>query len=64
MLENKTAVIYGGAGAIGGAVAQAFAWEGAHVVLAGRTRESLARVVDGLRAWKITAQGVTCTSQR
>jgi NAD(P)-dependent dehydrogenase (short-subunit alcohol dehydrogenase family) len=32
MLENKTAVIYGAGGAIGGAVARAFAREGARVV--------------------------------
>lgn len=49
LLENKTAVIYGGAGAIGSAVAHAFAREGAHVFLAGRTRESLARVVEEIR---------------
>jgi NAD(P)-dependent dehydrogenase (short-subunit alcohol dehydrogenase family) len=36
LLENKTAVIYGAGGAIGGAVAQAFAREGARVFLAGR----------------------------
>jgi NAD(P)-dependent dehydrogenase (short-subunit alcohol dehydrogenase family) len=35
-LENKNAVIYGGGGAIGGAVARAFAREGAKVFLAGR----------------------------
>ncbi len=40
MLEGKTAVIYGG-GAIGGAVARAFAGAGAHVHLAGRTRPRL-----------------------
>ncbi len=49
LLEKKTAVIYGGAGAIGGAVAHAFAREGAHVFLAGRTKESLANVVEELR---------------
>jgi NAD(P)-dependent dehydrogenase (short-subunit alcohol dehydrogenase family) len=32
MLENKTAVIYGAGGAIGGAVARAFAREGAKVI--------------------------------
>lgn len=37
LLQNKTAVIYGGGGAIGGAVARAFAREGAKVFLAGRT---------------------------
>jgi NAD(P)-dependent dehydrogenase (short-subunit alcohol dehydrogenase family) len=34
LLENKSAVIYGGAGSIGGAVADAFAREGAKVFLA------------------------------
>jgi NAD(P)-dependent dehydrogenase (short-subunit alcohol dehydrogenase family) len=38
LIENKNAVIYGGGGAIGGAVARAFAREGAKVFLAGRTR--------------------------
>jgi 3-oxoacyl-[acyl-carrier protein] reductase len=37
LLEHKNAVIYGGGGAIGGAVARAFAREGARVFLAGRT---------------------------
>jgi len=34
LLKNKIAVIYGGGGAIGGAVARAFAREGARVFLA------------------------------
>jgi NAD(P)-dependent dehydrogenase (short-subunit alcohol dehydrogenase family) len=38
LLENKTAVIYGAAGAIGGAVARAFAREGARLFLTGRQR--------------------------
>jgi NADP-dependent 3-hydroxy acid dehydrogenase YdfG len=37
LLESKTAVINGAGGAIGGAVAHAFAREGAKVFLAGRT---------------------------
>jgi NAD(P)-dependent dehydrogenase (short-subunit alcohol dehydrogenase family) len=41
LLENKNAVIYGAGGAIGGAVARAFACEGARVFLAGRSREPL-----------------------
>src|SRR5215216_628694 len=41
LLEGKNAVIYGGGGAIGGAVARAFAREGARVFLAGRTLASL-----------------------
>lgn len=36
MLKDKVAVIYGGGGAIGGAVARAFAREGAKLFLAGR----------------------------
>jgi len=41
LLDGKNAVIYGGAGAIGGAVARAFAREGAKVFLAGRTLDKL-----------------------
>jgi len=41
MLEGKVAVIWGGGGVIGGAVAQRFAREGARVFLAGRTRAKL-----------------------
>src|ERR1700727_2288013 len=36
LLENKNAVIYGAAGAVGSAVAQAFAREGARLFLTGR----------------------------
>src|SRR5918992_632475 len=36
LLENKSAVIYGAGGAIGGAVARAFAGEGAKLFLTGR----------------------------
>jgi 3-oxoacyl-[acyl-carrier protein] reductase len=41
LLDNKRAVIYGGGGSIGGAVARAFAREGSRVFLAGRTRATL-----------------------
>jgi 3-oxoacyl-[acyl-carrier protein] reductase len=41
LLENKNTLIYGGGGAIGGAVARACAREGARVFLAGRTRSKL-----------------------
>ena len=44
LLENKNAVIYGAGGAIGGAVARAFAREGARVFLAGRTLAKLDKV--------------------
>lgn len=41
ILQGKTAIIYGGAGALGGAAARTFAAEGAHVFLAGRTASRL-----------------------
>jgi 3-oxoacyl-[acyl-carrier protein] reductase len=41
LLEDKKAVIYGGGGAVGGAVARAFAREGPTVHLAGRTLAGL-----------------------
>jgi 3-oxoacyl-[acyl-carrier protein] reductase len=50
MLENKNAVIYGGGGSIGGAVARAFGREGARVFLAGRTEARLKEVADDIRA--------------
>jgi 3-oxoacyl-[acyl-carrier protein] reductase len=48
MLENKTALIYGGGGAIGGAVARAFAAAGARVYLAGRARARLEAVANDI----------------
>jgi NAD(P)-dependent dehydrogenase (short-subunit alcohol dehydrogenase family) len=50
LLDNKAAVIYGGGGSIGGAVARAFAREGARVFLAGRTASKLDRVAAEIRA--------------
>src|SRR5262245_26603400 len=50
LLENKNAVIYGAGGAIGGAVARAFAREGARVFLAGRTRAKLDAVASEIAA--------------
>jgi 3-oxoacyl-[acyl-carrier protein] reductase len=41
LLKNKTAVIYGAGGSIGGAVARAFAREGADLFLVGRTEATL-----------------------
>ena len=48
MLTGKTAIVYGGGGVIGGAIARAFADEGAAVHLAGRTRAKLEAVADGI----------------
>jgi NAD(P)-dependent dehydrogenase (short-subunit alcohol dehydrogenase family) len=50
LLENKVAVIYGAGGPIGGAVARAFAREGARVFLAGRHLSSLDTVADEIRS--------------
>lgn len=56
LLENRVAVVYGAAGALGSAVSRAFAREGATVYLTGRTRhkvELLAKeiVAEGGRAY-------------
>ena len=50
LLEDKNAVIYGAGGSIGGAVARAFAREGARVFLVGRTREKLEVVARDIAA--------------
>ena len=46
LLEHKNAVVYGGAGSVGRAVARAFAREGARVFLAGRTLATLDEVAE------------------
>lgn len=48
-LNDTNAVIYGGGGAIGGAVARVFAREGARVFLVGRTRAKLEAVAHDIR---------------
>ena len=50
MLQGKTAVIYGGGGSIGGAVARAFAREGARVHLTGRTLASVQPLAEEIGA--------------
>jgi len=50
LLENKNAIVYGAAGVIGGAVARAFARDGARVFLAGRTMATLEQVAADIRA--------------
>ncbi|MGH3147950.1 MAG: SDR family NAD(P)-dependent oxidoreductase, partial [Rubrobacter sp.] len=59
LLENRNAVIYGAGGAIGGAVARAFAREGARVFLAGRNLATLDEVAEAISA----AGGVAETAQ-
>ena len=48
MLKDKVAVIYGAGGGIGGAVARAFASEGASVFLTGRDRAPVDAVAEGI----------------
>jgi 3-oxoacyl-[acyl-carrier protein] reductase len=59
LLEGKRAVIYGAGGVIGGAVATAFAREGAAVFLAGRTEAGLTKAAETISA----AGGVVETAQ-
>ena len=49
LLKDRVAIVYGGSGAVGGAVAKAFAREGAHVVLAARNRDRLEEVAAEIR---------------
>ena len=49
LLDTKTAIVYGAGGAIGSAVARAYAREGAEVHLAGRTRSTLEEVAQRIR---------------
>src|SRR5215211_1774816 len=58
LLENKNAVIYGGGGSIGGAVAREFSLQGAQVFLVGRTRENLEAVANDIKADGSTAEVV------
>ncbi len=59
LLTNKNAVIYGAGGAIGGAIARAFAREGAKVFLTGRTLAS----VDAVAREIFAAGGVAEAAQ-
>ena len=56
LLENKTAIIYGGGGGIGGTVARVFAREGARVVVVGRTEDTLRAVCDDIRTAGVVAE--------
>jgi NAD(P)-dependent dehydrogenase (short-subunit alcohol dehydrogenase family) len=59
LLENKTAVIYGAGGAIGGAVARAFAREGARLFLTGRGGAKVDAVAEEI----VAAGGVAETAR-
>ena len=48
LLQNKVAIVYGASGAIGGAVARAFASEGARVFVTGHSRSAVQAVARGI----------------
>jgi 7-alpha-hydroxysteroid dehydrogenase len=50
LLKDRTAIVYGGSGAVGGAVGRAFAREGARVFLAARNADKLEAVASEIRA--------------
>ncbi|MGH2960970.1 MAG: SDR family NAD(P)-dependent oxidoreductase [Solirubrobacterales bacterium] len=59
LLEGKNAVVYGGGGSMGGAVARAYGREGARVFLAGRTQAKLDEVAGDI----VAAGGAATTAQ-
>jgi NAD(P)-dependent dehydrogenase (short-subunit alcohol dehydrogenase family) len=48
LLKDKTAIIYGGGGGLGGGVARVFGREGANVIIVGRTRAPLDAVAKAI----------------
>jgi 3-oxoacyl-[acyl-carrier protein] reductase len=58
LLEDKNAIVYGGGGAVGGAVARTFAREEANIFLAGRTLAKLQAVAEEIT----TAEGMAETA--
>jgi NADP-dependent 3-hydroxy acid dehydrogenase YdfG len=56
LLENKTAVVNGGGGRIGGAVARTFTKVGVRVIVAGRTLTTLQQGTDEIAAAGCTAE--------
>src|SRR6476619_8048134 len=56
LLEDKNAVIYGAGGSVGGAVARAFAREGARVFLTGRNHETINTLAKEISAGGGTAE--------
>src|SRR5712664_4808494 len=59
MLKDKVAVIYGAGGAIGGAVARAFAGEGAEVFVTGRLRAPVDAVAEDIVSGGGSAEAAT-----
>jgi NAD(P)-dependent dehydrogenase (short-subunit alcohol dehydrogenase family) len=63
LLENKTAVIYGAGGAIGGAVARAYASEGAKVFVTGRLQAPVEALDLGTR-YEVAAAAIRGLTRR
>lgn len=63
-LEGKTAVITGSSRGLGFAIARAFAEQGANVVLAARTEETLHSAVSELRDLGYKAEGFVCDAAK
>jgi NAD(P)-dependent dehydrogenase (short-subunit alcohol dehydrogenase family) len=59
MLKDKVVVVYGAGGAIGGAVARAFASEGARLFLTGRVREPVDALTGDIVSTGGSAEGAT-----
>ena len=64
LLEEKTAVITGSSRGLGFAIAKAFAEQGANVVLAARTEETLNSAVAELRNQGYKAEGFVCDTAK
>jgi NAD(P)-dependent dehydrogenase (short-subunit alcohol dehydrogenase family) len=66
LLTERNALVYGAGGAVGGAVAKAFAREGARVILAGRTKSRLDVVAEQIAraGGSVEVAPVDATDQR
>jgi len=64
LLEGKTAVITGSSRGLGLAIAKAFAEQGANVVLAARTAETVHPAVSELRNLGFQAEGYVCDTAK